>query len=166
MRVDLVIVVVERPPPSSRPDCLALGLTPPSSAGQTLTLPDHVMRSTRSLCAESAYHCPVSIAAMIKQFLTDVYWGEIDYLIIDTPPGTSDEHITVVENIRQHNPDGAVLVTTPQVWLIHSRTHWEFRPFSFTKTFAPLCSSPLPAVLTVLCLEFDAPTSEANFQLP
>lgn len=52
---------------------------------------------------------------MIKQFLTDVYWGDLDYLIIDTPPGTSDEHITVVENIKQHNPDGAILVTTPQV---------------------------------------------------
>ena len=52
---------------------------------------------------------------MIKQFLTDVYWGDLDYLIIDTPPGTSDEHITVVENINQHNPDGAILVTTPQV---------------------------------------------------
>ena len=54
-------------------------------------------------------------AAMIKQFLTDVVWGEREYLIIDTPPGTSDEHISVVENIKKLNPDGAVLVTTPQV---------------------------------------------------
>ena len=30
-------------------------------------------------------------------------------------PGTSDEHITVVENLRHYNPDGAILVTTPQV---------------------------------------------------
>ncbi|KAK2178176.1 hypothetical protein NP493_556g00056 [Ridgeia piscesae] len=52
--------------------------------------------------------------AMIKQFLRDVYWRQLDYLIIDTPPGTSDEHLSVVENIRQYNPDGAVLVTTPQ----------------------------------------------------
>jgi len=37
---------------------------------------------------------------MIKQFLTDVAWQDIDYLIIDTPPGTSDEHITVMENLR------------------------------------------------------------------
>ena len=57
-------------------------------------------------------------AAMIKQFLTDVMWGCRDYLIIDTPPGTSDEHITVVENIRPLNPDGAVMVTTPQVIII------------------------------------------------
>jgi len=39
-------------------------------------------------------------SAMIKQFLTDVYWQNLDYLIIDTPPGTSDEHITVMENLR------------------------------------------------------------------
>ncbi|ESO83917.1 hypothetical protein LOTGIDRAFT_229501 [Lottia gigantea] len=52
--------------------------------------------------------------AMIKQFLNDVYWKDLDYLIIDTPPGTSDEHITVMENLKQYNPDGAILVTTPQ----------------------------------------------------
>lgn len=52
--------------------------------------------------------------AMIKQFLTDVHWQDLDYLIIDTPPGTSDEHISVVENIQEWNPDGAILVTTPQ----------------------------------------------------
>jgi len=52
--------------------------------------------------------------AMIKQFLKDVYWNDVDYLIIDTPPGTSDEHISVVEMLRQYSPDGAILVTTPQ----------------------------------------------------
>lgn len=55
-------------------------------------------------------------AAMIKQFLDDVCWSDRDFLVIDTPPGTSDEHITVVESIRQHeNVAGAILVTTPQV---------------------------------------------------
>ena len=52
--------------------------------------------------------------AMIKQFLTDVSWKDRDVLVIDTPPGTSDEHITVMENLRQVKVDGAVLVTTPQ----------------------------------------------------
>ena len=52
---------------------------------------------------------------MIKQFLTDVVWGKRDYLIIDTPPGTSDEHITVVEQLKAVKPDGAILVSTPQV---------------------------------------------------
>ena len=53
--------------------------------------------------------------AMIKQFISDVYWQDLDYLIIDTPPGTSDEHISVCEALREYSPDGAVLVTTPQV---------------------------------------------------
>ncbi|KAL7751344.1 cytosolic Fe-S cluster assembly factor cfd1 [Sorochytrium milnesiophthora] len=52
--------------------------------------------------------------AMIKQFLADVCWGSVDYLIIDTPPGTSDEHITIVEAIKGLNVAGAVVVTTPQ----------------------------------------------------
>lgn len=52
--------------------------------------------------------------AMIRQFLSDVNWGELDYLIVDTPPGTSDEHMTLCEAIAEHDPTGAVIVTTPQ----------------------------------------------------
>ncbi|KAF0761041.1 cytosolic Fe-S cluster assembly factor NUBP2 [Aphis craccivora] len=52
--------------------------------------------------------------AFIKQLLSDVFWEDVDYLIIDTPPGTSDEHITVMENIKETPCDGAILVTTPQ----------------------------------------------------
>ena len=53
--------------------------------------------------------------AMIKQFLTDTAWGALDVLVVDTPPGTSDEHITVMENLKALPVvDGAVLVTTPQ----------------------------------------------------
>jgi len=52
--------------------------------------------------------------ALVRQFLTDVLWGDLDYLLSDTPPGTSDEHISVTEQLRAMNPDGAVLVTTPQ----------------------------------------------------
>ena len=52
---------------------------------------------------------------MIKQFVTDVVWGDMDYLLVDTPPGTSDEHISTLEALRSVNPDGAILVTTPQV---------------------------------------------------
>lgn len=52
--------------------------------------------------------------ALIKQFLTDVVWNELDYLIVDTPPGTSDEHISIVQYLKSTNVDGAVVVTTPQ----------------------------------------------------
>lgn len=52
---------------------------------------------------------------LIKQFLADVDWGELDYLIVDTPPGTSDEHISIVQYLNMDNQkDGAVLVTTGQ----------------------------------------------------
>jgi ATP-binding protein involved in chromosome partitioning len=49
---------------------------------------------------------------LIRQFLTDVEWGDLDYLIIDAPPGTGDEPLAVVELLG--NADGAVIVTTPQ----------------------------------------------------
>lgn len=52
---------------------------------------------------------------LIKQFLRDVYWGEIDYLVVDTPPGTSDEHLSIVQYLKNTNIDGAVIITTPQV---------------------------------------------------
>lgn len=56
--------------------------------------------------------------AMVRQFLSDVFWGETDYLLIDTPPGTSDEHIslaeTLLKNATQEQLAGAVVVTTPQ----------------------------------------------------
>jgi Mrp family chromosome partitioning ATPase len=52
---------------------------------------------------------------MIKKFLKDVNWGELDYLLIDTPPGTSDEHISIVQLLLESSEiDGALIVTTPQ----------------------------------------------------
>mmetsp|Transcript_34554 Transcript_34554/g.78957 ORF Transcript_34554/g.78957 Transcript_34554/m.78957 type:complete len:389 (-) Transcript_34554:36-1202(-) len=51
---------------------------------------------------------------LIKQFLTDVNWGSLDALIIDTPPGTSDEHLSIVSYLQESSIDGAVIVTTPQ----------------------------------------------------
>ena len=54
-------------------------------------------------------------SGLIKQFLKDVDWGELDYLIIDTPPGTSDEHLSLVQYLAETSVDGAVIVTTPQV---------------------------------------------------
>lgn len=52
---------------------------------------------------------------LIRQFLADVDWEELDFLVIDTPPGTSDEHISVVQYLGMSTEvDGAVLVTTSQ----------------------------------------------------
>ncbi|MBN1322394.1 MAG: Mrp/NBP35 family ATP-binding protein [Methanotrichaceae archaeon] len=62
---------------------------------------------------------PLKMAA-IKQFLGDVEWGELDFLIVDLPPGTSDEPLSIVQLVPELS--GAVIVTTPQdVALLDSR---------------------------------------------
>jgi len=48
---------------------------------------------------------------MINQFLGDVEWGDLDYLVADLPPGTGDESLTIAQNMK---PDMAIIVTTPQ----------------------------------------------------
>ena len=72
---------------------------------------------------------PIKLGA-IQQFIGDVAWGELDALIIDFPPGTSDEPLTVSQNLP--GIDGVVIVTTPQeVALLDSR-----KSISFAKTLS------------------------------
>ena len=47
----------------------------------------------------------------IKQLLNDAHWGELDYFVMDLPPGTSDIHLTIIQTV---DIDGAVVVSTPQ----------------------------------------------------
>ncbi|XP_050681105.1 cytosolic Fe-S cluster assembly factor NUBP1 homolog [Leptidea sinapis] len=64
---------------------------------------------------------------MIKQFLSEVDWGDLDYLLIDTPPGTSDEHLSAVQYLRGAGLRGAVVVSTPQeVALLDVRKEIQF----------------------------------------
>ena len=50
-------------------------------------------------------------SSALKQFFSDADWGDLDYLLIDLPPGTSDIHLTMVQTVPV---TGAVIVTTPQ----------------------------------------------------
>ena len=50
-------------------------------------------------------------SSAIRQFVTDVYWDELDYLVVDMPPGTGDIHLTLMQTVPV---TGAIIVTTPQ----------------------------------------------------
>jgi ATP-binding protein involved in chromosome partitioning len=52
------------------------------------------------------------VSSAIRQFVSDVDWGELDYLVIDMPPGTGDIHLTIVQNVPV---TGVIVVTTPQL---------------------------------------------------
>ncbi len=67
---------------------------------------------------------PLKIGA-IKQFLQDIQWPELDYLIVDSPPGTGDEPLSVVQILK--NVDGSLIVSTPQdVALLDARKTIKF----------------------------------------
>ncbi|BGP03120.1 cytosolic Fe-S cluster assembly factor cfd1 [Rhodotorula toruloides] len=105
-------------------------LHPPSTASaRTLSSPGllacisigFLLRSSR----ESVVWRGPKKDAMVRQFLGEVVWGELDWLVVDTPPGTSDEHISLLESLRPllapQQPNAlplptlsSVLVSTPQ----------------------------------------------------
>jgi len=89
----------------------------PADAGQIKVASMALVLSSRDSAV--VWRGPMKMAA-IKQFIQDVNWGSLDFLIIDLPPGTSDEPLSVLQLI----PDlaGAIIVTTPQeVSLLDSR---------------------------------------------
>lgn len=56
------------------------------------------------------------VAKMVDQFLNGIEWGELDYLVLDLPPGTGDVQLTLVQKIKI---TGAIIVTTPQDLALH-----------------------------------------------
>jgi len=93
----------------SRPEATANGLRPIEIEGgmKVMSLGFLLQRSDDAVI----WRGPLKIGA-IKQLLGDVEWGDLDYLVIDFPPGTGDEPLTVAQMIPE--ADGAVVVTTPQ----------------------------------------------------
>ncbi|CAK9786168.1 nucleotide binding protein [Cutaneotrichosporon oleaginosum] len=77
---------------------------------------------------------------MIRQFLSEVRWGELDYLVIDTPPGTSDEHISLLTHLHplftptpeRPTTPSAVVITTPQQTALNDT----LKSISFTRKLA------------------------------
>jgi len=92
-----------------RPEATANGLRPIEIEGgmKVMSLGFLLQRSDDAVI----WRGPLKIGA-IKQLLGDVEWGDLDYLVIDFPPGTGDEPLTVAQMIPE--ADGAVVVTTPQ----------------------------------------------------
>ncbi|NLX47918.1 MAG: Mrp/NBP35 family ATP-binding protein [Euryarchaeota archaeon] len=79
---------------------------------------------------------PMKMQAL-RQFIADVTWGELDFLIVDLPPGTGDEPLSIAQMIDDSN--GAVIVTTPQdVALLDSRK---------TVTFAQALKMPVMGIV-------------------
>jgi Mrp family chromosome partitioning ATPase len=94
------------------------GIQPSSIPGKATpinVMPDLYMISIESLMgddkdAATIWRGPLKIG-VIRQFISDIEWSDLDYLIIDSPPGTGDEPLTVAQTV----PDAkALIVTTPQ----------------------------------------------------
>ena len=68
------------------------------------------------------------LTGMIQQFFTEVDWGDaVQYLVIDTPPGTSDEHLSIAQFLKEIPNVSAIVVTTPQeVSLLDVRKEIDF----------------------------------------
>ena len=77
---------------------------------------------------------------MIRQFLSEVRWGDLDYLVIDTPPGTSDEHISLLTHLHplftptaeKPTTPTSILISTPQTTALNDTV----KSLSFTRKLA------------------------------
>jgi ATP-binding protein involved in chromosome partitioning len=97
------------------PRMMGVGSKPPISEGRIQPLEGHGVKlmSLGFLVERDApaiWRGPI-IMKVIQQFLRDVDWGELDYFLVDLPPGTGDAQLSLVQSIQLR---GAVIVTTPQ----------------------------------------------------
>ncbi|MCI8477408.1 MAG: Mrp/NBP35 family ATP-binding protein [Oscillospiraceae bacterium] len=85
-----------------------IGIYPMTSAGGVAVMSLNLL--TEHETDPVVWRGPV-IAGTVKQFWTDVIWGELDYLFVDMPPGTGDVPLTVFQSLPV---DGIIVVTSPQ----------------------------------------------------
>lgn len=90
------------------PTTSPLGIMPPKTAGGIKLMSINLMLQNQEDAV--IWRGPL-IASAIRQFWSDVFWGDLDALIVDMPPGTSDAALTVMQNIPL---TGVILVTSPQ----------------------------------------------------
>lgn len=100
----------------SLPIILGINETPPITPDRKLIPLERYGMKIMSFGFISGNNAPViwrgpMIAKMTEQFFSDVEWGELDYLILDLPPGTGDVQLTLTQQL---NISGALIVTTPQ----------------------------------------------------
>ncbi len=100
----------------SLPIILGINEQPQLTQERKLVPLDHMGMKIMSFGFISGNQTPVIwrgplVARMTEQFFRDVVWGELDYLILDLPPGTGDVQLTLTQKLKI---DGAVIVTTPQ----------------------------------------------------
>jgi ATP-binding protein involved in chromosome partitioning len=91
---------------NARPGMADEKIIPPQAFGLKMMSIGFLMPSDKALI----WRGPL-VAQLINQFLSDVNWGKLDYLVIDMPPGTGDAHLSLVQAIQLA---GAVITTTPQ----------------------------------------------------
>ena len=100
----------------SLPMILGLDEQPELNKDRKLIPLDHLEMKVMSFGFISGNQSPTIwrgplVARMTEQFFYDVVWGELDYLILDLPPGTGDIQLTLTQKLKM---DGALIITTPQ----------------------------------------------------
>jgi len=93
---------------TGRPENIGLGLLPPESASGIRVMSLNLLLDRAD--DPVIWRGPL-VSGAVKQFWTDVIWGDLDYLVVDLPPGTGDSPLTVLQSLPV---DGIIIVSSPQ----------------------------------------------------
>ncbi|KAK2196208.1 bifunctional P-loop containing nucleoside triphosphate hydrolase/Flagellum site-determining protein YlxH- Fe-S cluster assembling factor NBP35/Mrp-NBP35 ATP-binding protein [Babesia duncani] len=122
-----------------------LGWTPVYANGISLLSVGHLLKDPKS---SIVWRGPKK-DSLIRQFLTGVCWDALDVLVIDCPPGSSDEHISICNYLREKEPM-AIIVTTPQkraVDDVYRSCHFWFVFFLLEDAFSAMANVKIIALV-------------------